>query len=175
MSDHPLIVRVVMAADWHEALSVTSKTAVERATARHGYAFEPTEWKLTKPDRIDWKNARAGALLCASAAAEDGDEELAAAYFALGADPSGVGWRTLAGSRTYVPVMRELGRAIVADPALLDDERFCETAEGWRFLEIAGSDGHDDLIVAAKMYGAMGRIDRDSIRAWAKMWSEVKS
>lgn len=174
MSDHPLIVRVVMASDWFEALSLTTKVAVERATARHGYAFEPTKWQMTKRHRIEWANARAGALLCASAAAEDGDEELAAAYFALGADPSGVGRRTLAGSRTYVPVLRALGQAIVDDPTLLDDEKFCEAAEGWRFLEIAGSAGEDDLIVAAKDYGARGRIDRDSIMAWAQMWSEVR-
>lgn len=171
----PLIVRVVMAADWHDALTLVSQAAHARSAARHGFPVDNEPWTIKRADVVDWKNSRAGALLCASAAAEDGDEDLAAAYFALGADPSGVGWRTLAGSKTYVPVMRALGKAIVADVSLLADEKFAEAAEGWRFLEIAGSNGEDDLIVAAKTYGAMGRIDRDSIRAWAQMWSEVKS
>lgn len=72
-----------------------------------------------------------------------------------------------------MPALRAIGRAIPADPALLDDEKFCEAVEGWRFLEVAGSEGEDDLIVAAQKYGAMGKIDRDSIGAWATMWSEV--
>lgn len=171
----PLIVQVVLAADWHEALSVVSRTATERAMARHGYAFDPTSWKMTKPDGIVWANARGGCRLCAVAAAEDGDEELAAAYWALAADPAGPGFRKPEGWKTYTPVMRALGRAIVADPSLLDDQKFCEAVEGWRFLETAGSDGFDDLIAYAQDYGRFGKIDKTAMLARVQMWSEVKS
>jgi hypothetical protein len=42
---------------------------------------------------------------------------------------------------TYRPVFRALADAILADPALLDDEAFAEAVDGGRFLERAGSDG----------------------------------
>jgi hypothetical protein len=73
-----------------------------------------------------------------------------------------------------VPVFMALADAIVANPTLLDDEAFAEAVDGWRFLERAGSDGEDDLIVAARRYGAMAKIDRAKILAWARRWSEAR-
>src|SRR6201999_2850046 len=101
-------------------------------------------------------------LACRCAEGSD-DQELAGAWTMLGADPSGPGWRTSAGKETYVPVFMALADAIVADPALLDDEAFAEAVDGWRFLGRASSDGEDDLIVAARRYGAMAKIDNAKI------------
>jgi hypothetical protein len=38
-------------------------------------------------------------------------------------------------------------------------------------VEHAGSDGEDDLIVAARRYGAMAKIDGDAVLAWARRWT----
>jgi hypothetical protein len=38
-------------------------------------------------------------------------------------------------------------------------------------LEHAGSDGEDDLIVVARRYGAMAKIDGDEVLAWARRWT----
>jgi hypothetical protein len=121
-----------------------------------------------------WPERRRLCLSLGHRCAEEHDDQLACAWTMLGADPSGPGWRTRAGNKTYGPVFRALASAIVADPTLLDNETFAEAVAGWRFLERAGSDGEDDLIVAAQRSGAMAKIDRAKILAWARRWSEAQ-
>jgi hypothetical protein len=158
-----IIVRVMMAADWLAAYQI-----VWAAT------YADVHSKMAQPsNRSEWALARLACLLRAEEARKAGDAELAGAWSLLGADPRGPQWRSLSGGRTYVPALRAIGRTIVADTALLDDMAFCQAVEGWRFIEAAGSAGDDDLIVAAKTYGAMGKIDKEAIAVWAKMWSEV--
>jgi hypothetical protein len=44
-----------------------------------------------------------------------------------------------------------------------------QLSAGWRFLERAGSDGEQDLIVAAQRYGAALKIDIAEMLAWARI------
>jgi hypothetical protein len=156
-----LIVRAMMAADWYAAYQV-----VWAAT----YAGVPST--MAKPvNRSDWGLARLACLLRAEEARKAGDADGEGAWSLLGADPRGMQSRSLAGGRTYVPALREIGRAIVDDPTLLDDLAFCQAVEGWRFLEVAGASGDDDLIEAAHSYGSMGKIEREQILGRALMWS----
>ena len=172
-TDRPLIPQVVLAADWHAAYTLVWQAAYAEEAARQGLSFAAREWVLKGPKRTAWPEVRKVCLMYAADAAKMGNDELACAWTMLGADPSGPGWRTPEGGRTYLPVFRGLARTILADTSLLDDDRFCEAVEGWRFLELAGSDGEDDLIVAAQRYGAMSKVDKERILAWARIWIGV--
>jgi hypothetical protein len=172
MTTKSLIVRVVLAADWPAAFRIVSLTASAKAAA--GQGLDAGGVALGMGDLPPWPQRR---NLCLSLARryadEPGDDELAAAWFTLGADPGGAGWRTAEGHKNYTPVLVALARAILANPALLDDEAFAAAVDGWRFLERAGSDGEDDLIVAARLYGAMAKIDKPRLLSWARTWSQV--
>lgn len=174
MPEKPLIVRVLMARDWYEAYRLVLDEAYAKEAIRRSVAFDHSPMWIERPgdDRSAWSRARLTCLLQADEAEKAGDAELAGAWSLLGADPRGPQRRSLSGGRTYVPALREIGRVIVADPALLDEEKFCQAVEGWRFVEAAGSSGEDDLIDAAQDYGAFGKIDKEAMLVWAKMWSE---
>jgi hypothetical protein len=173
MTTTPLIVRMVLAEDWSEAFRIVWSASFEKAAADQG--LDAGGVALDMGDLPPWPQRRRLCLSLASRCAEDyEDEELARAWTMLGADPRGPEWRTPAGDKTYAPVFRALADAIVSDPALLDDAAFAEAVDGWHFLERAGSDGEDDLIVAARRYGAMAKIDKDRILAWARAWSEAR-
>ncbi|MBX9830211.1 MAG: hypothetical protein K2Y27_35100 [Xanthobacteraceae bacterium] len=102
-----------------------------------------------------------------------GKPEFAAAWSALGADPAEPGWRKPGEGRVYEVIFVAIAKAIVADATLLDDDLFCAAVNGWKFLEQAGSDGEQDLIVSARKYGATVTASREEILAWAR--SEVMS
>jgi hypothetical protein len=173
MTAKPLIVRMALAEDWQAAFRIVWDVSFERAAADMGIPAGGIS--IGMENLPPWPQRRRLCLSHAHRCAEVfDDEELAGAWTMLGADPSGPGWRTSAGKETYVPVFMALADAIVADPALLDDETFAEAVDGWRFLERAGSDGEDDLIVAARRYGAMAKIDRAKILAWARRWAEAR-
>jgi hypothetical protein len=173
MTTQPLIVRMAVAEDWPAAFRIVWAASFAKAAADMGIPAGGVS--IGMGDLPPWPQRRRLCLSLARRCAEDyDDQELACAWTMLGADPSGPGWRTSAGNKTYVPVFMALADAIVADPALLDDAAFAEAVDGWRFLERAGSDGEDDLIVAARRYGAMAKIDGAKILAWARRWSEAR-
>jgi hypothetical protein len=150
---------VVTAADWMEAFRLVWEATFRRIAV--GVA-PPME-------HLSWANRRSLCLWYAARCIdENGDQELAAAWFTLGAYPRGFEWRTAEGHKNYTPVLVALARAIVTDPTLLDDESFANIVEGLRFLERAGSDGEDDLIRAARVHGGMAKIDKDRLLAWAR-------
>jgi hypothetical protein len=162
VSERPLIVRVVTTADWMEAFHLVWEATVGRIAV--GVA-PPME-------HLRWANRRGLCLSLARRCAENyGHQELARAWTILGADPRGPEWRTNDADKTYAPVFRALADAIVVDPALVDDAAFAGAVEGWHVLEHAGSDGEDDLIVVARRYGSMAKIDRDEVVAWARRWT----
>jgi hypothetical protein len=164
---------MALAEDWRAAFRIVWDVSFERATP--GMGIPAGSISIGMENLPPWPQRRRLCLSHGHRCAEVfDDEELACAWTMLGADPSGPGWRTSAGNRTYGPVFRALARAILADPTLLDDETFAEAVDGWRFLERAGSDGEDDLIVAARRYGAMAKIDRAKILAWARRWAEPR-
>jgi hypothetical protein len=168
MTTTPLIVRMVLAADWNEAFQIVWSAAFAAA----GHRLDATGVSLGMGDLPPWPQRR---HLCRSLARrcgeEYGDKELARAWTMLGADPRGPEWRTRDGDETYAPVFRALAEAIVADPALVDDAALAAAVEGWHVLEHAGSDGEDDLIVVARRYGARAKIDGDEVLAWARRWT----
>jgi hypothetical protein len=167
MTTTPLIVRVALAADWNEAFRIVRSASFATAAADHG--LDAAGVSLAMGDLPPWPQRR---RLCRSlarrCAEEYGDEGLAGAWTMLGADPRGPEWRTRAGGRTYAFIFRALADAIVADPALVDDAAFAAAVEGWHVLQHAGSDGEDDLIVVARRYGVMAKIDGDEVLAWAR-------
>jgi hypothetical protein len=164
---------MALAEDWPAAFRIVWSAAFEKAAADEGTDVGGVA--IDMDNLPPWPERRRLCLSLGRRCAEDyDDQELAGAWTMLGADPSGPGWRTSVGKETYQPVFMALATAIVADPALLDDETFAEAVDGWRFLERAGSDGEDDLIVAARRYGAMAKIDRVKILAWARRWSEPR-
>ena len=165
MSDRPLIVRVVIAGDWMEAFRLAWTTTFGLIAADHA---PPMQY-------LKWPARRGLCLACAKRCAEDcGNNDLVGAWSALGAEPAGLGRRSLARDKAYAEVFAALARAVVADPALLDGEAFSVAVHGWRFLERAGSDGEDDLIVAARLYGGMTKIDRPKLLTWAHAWSRAE-
>jgi hypothetical protein len=166
MTTTPLIVRMALAADWRAAFRIVWDVSFEKATP--GMGMPPGSIAIGMGNLPPWPERR---RLCLSLARrcgeEDGDKELACAWTMLGADPRAPEWRTRAGDGSYATVFRALAVAIAADPTLVDDAAFAAAIEGWHVLEHAGSDGEDDLIVVARRYGAMAKIDRDEILAWA--------
>lgn len=151
MMEKPLIVRAMMSADWHSAFVQVSQAQFEESAGRLGLTASPGVWDIKTPDKIAWATVR---KVCLRNAAASIDPGLAAAWWLLGADPAGPGWRTPEGYRIYSQVLVTLARAIDDDPSLLGDDKFCEAVNGWKFLAQAGSDGEQDLIVAAQQHGA---------------------
>jgi hypothetical protein len=175
MTTTPLVVRMALAEDWPAAFRIVWAASFAKAAADQGPGAGAGAVAIDMENLPPWPQRRRLCLSHGRRCAEVfDDQELAGAWTMLGADPSGPGWRTSAGKETYVPVFMALADAIVADPALLDDETFAEAVDAWRFLERAGSAGEDDLIVAARRYGAMAKIDRGKILAWARRWAEAR-
>lgn len=155
-----LIRDMLMASDWEAAYRLAAATL---PGARDGAALSepPASWELRRPYCLQ---------MSAFVRNELRSHSRAAAWAILGADPAGPGWRKREGYENYGLVLKGIADAIVAQPPLLEDERFRDAVQGWRFLERAGSDGEDDLIVSARKYGAMGRNDASDILAWAQRW-----
>lgn len=161
----PLIVRVALCDDWMAAFRLVWEATFGRIAADHA---PPMEY-------LKWSGRRGFCLSYAERCADEyDDKELADAWATLGAEPAGPKWRTPEGHKIYLLVFASLAAAIVADPALLDDQAFAEAINGWLFLERAGSDGEDDLIAAARRYSAMVKIDKAEILAWARSWAQAR-
>jgi hypothetical protein len=165
-----LIVRVMMAGDWHAAFVMVSQAAFRDTTDRLGVPSSDAAWSVNPPDKIAWENVRQVCRLNAEASI---DPDLAAAWWMLGADPAGPGWRKPESYKDWERLLAAIGKAIATHPVLLDDAVFRQAVAGWRFLERAGSDGEDNLIVCAKVHGAHFKTDRDELLAWARIWSAV--
>jgi len=165
VSEKPLIVRVVTAGEWMEAFRLAWTTTLGQIAADHAPPMQYLKW-----------SARRGLCLAyAARCAEDsGNNDLVDAWSALGAEPTALGQRSLDGDKTYADVFAALARSIVTDPALLDDEAFAVAVHGWHFLERAGAVGENDLIVAARLYGGMTKIDRAKLLTWARAWPKAK-
>jgi hypothetical protein len=173
MTATPLIARLALAKDWTEAFRILWPASFAKAATNPGLAAGDSA--IDTDDLVAWPQRRHLCLsLARRCAEEDGDDELACAWTMLGAAPRRPGWRTGNGDKTYMPVLQSLAGAILADAALLDDAAFVDAVDGWRCLERAGSDGEDDLIVAAQRYGAMAKIDKDRLLPWAHAWAGAR-
>lgn len=165
MSEKPLIVCAVTAGDWMEAFRLAWTTTFGQIAADHA---PPMQY-------LKWSARRSLCLAYAARCAEDSENnDLVGAWSALGAEPAGPGRRSFGGNQVYADVFAALAHSIVANPALLDEEIFAVAVHGWRFLERAGADGKDDLIVAARLYGGTMEIDRAKLLTWARTWSQAK-
>jgi hypothetical protein len=151
---------MLIAPDWESAYRLAAATL---PSARDGVAVSdpPASWEIRRPYCLQMSAFVRNELKSSSTAA---------AWAILGADPAGPGWRKREGYENYGQVLRGIADAIVAEPSLTDDEAFREAVDGWRFLEHAGSDGDEDLIVSARRYGAMGKADAAEILSWAQRW-----
>jgi hypothetical protein len=133
MTTTPLVVRMALAEDWPAAFRIVWAASFATAAADQGPGTGAVA--IDMENLPPWPQRRRLCLSLARRCVEGADDqELAGAWTMLGADPSGPGWRTSAGNKTYVPVFMALADAIVADPALLDDETFAEAVDGWRFF-----------------------------------------
>ena len=151
---------MLLAPDWEAAYQLAAATL---PGARAGIAAPepPASWEIRRPYCLQ---------MSAFVRNELRSHSRAAAWAILGADPAGPEWRKREGYENYGQVLRGIADAIVTEPSLLDDEAFREAVDGWRFLEHAGSDGDEDLIVSARKYGAMGKADAAEILSWAQRW-----
>lgn len=165
MSEKPLIVGVVTAGDWMEAFRLAWTTTFGQIAADHAPPMQYLKW-----------SARRGLCLAyAARCAEDSENnDLIGAWSALGAEPAGLGQRSLDGDKAYTDLFAALACSIATDPALLDEEAFALAVHGWHCLERAGTDGEDDLIIAARLYGGMTEIDRPRLLTWARTWPLAK-
>lgn len=155
-----LIRDMLMASGWEAAYRLAAATLPR---ARDGAALPepPAPWELRRPYCLQ---------MSAFVRNELRSHSRAAAWAILGADPAGPAWRNREGCENYGQALRGIADAVVNKPSLIDDEGFRDAVNGWRFLERAGSDGEQDLIVSARKYGAMGRNDAAEILAWAQRW-----
>jgi hypothetical protein len=173
MTTTPLVVRMARAEDWPAAFRIVWDVSFERAAA--GMGIPAGGIAIGMENLPPWPQRRRLCLSHARRCAEVfDDDELAGAWTMLGADPSGPGCRTRDGDKTFGPIFRALADAILAGPALLSDALFAQAVEGWHALQHAGSDGEDDLILATRRYGAMAKIDKATILAWARRWAEAR-
>ncbi|MBX9846122.1 MAG: hypothetical protein K2Z80_30395 [Xanthobacteraceae bacterium] len=162
--EKPLIIRAMMSADWHAAFVLVSQAAFQESAGRLGLTASPDVWAIKTPDKIARDSVR---KVCLQSATDAANRDLAAAWRMLGAPPYGYAWRSSQDRWVYYQVLKALAQAVDDDPALLDDDKTCEAIQGWQFLEQAGSDGEQDLIVAAQQYGAFFKVDREKLRGWA--------
>jgi hypothetical protein len=155
-----LVHRVIMAPDWVTAF----RTVLAAMPAAHD--ADAVLGKLQA-----WEDRRRACLQMTALCRDDlKSPSRTAAWAILGADPAGPGWRKREGYQNYSQVLKGIADVIAAQPTLLEDEQFRDAVGGWRFLERAGSDGEEDLIVSARKYGAMGRNDASEVLAWAQRW-----
>ena len=166
----PMIVRAMLAKDFPAAFMMVWEASGSPAE------FDPSDAaKLSgrAPDRMLFSIAREICRGQAAAYAEAGKSDTADAWLLLAAPPEGPGWRSPAAHQTWARVLIALARVIYGDPTLLDDDRFCEAVNGWKFLEQAGSDGEEDLIACAKAHGAALRFTKEGLLDWAKRQTEA--
>lgn len=159
MIQMPIIVRIVLAKDWLDALKTLWIATFGRIAANRADMMTYIKW----PERQ--RLCRAFAEQCIE---DCNDEELAIAWHCLAEDP--------AGPELYRLIFRALASAIVADPALLDDGTFAEAVAGWRFLANNPESIHEqDSIAAARARGtALIPESKAETLAWARIWAEAR-
>ena len=165
LMEKPLIARAMLAEDFPAAFRLVWESAGSPADVD---LTDLKELSGRAPDRMLFGLAREICRQKAVEAVRVGKRDLAEAWRLLSAPPEGNRWRTPEGHWIFSRVLIALARAIDADPTLLDDDRFCEAVVGWKFLDRAGSDGEEDLIVCAKSHGAALKVDKGELRVWAK-------
>ena len=165
LMEKPLIARAMLAEDFPAAFRLVWEVAGSPADVD---LTDLKELSGRAPDRMLFGLAREICRDKAVEAVRAGKRDLAEAWRLLSAPPEGHRWRTPEGHWIFSRVLIALARAIDADPTLLDDDSFCEAVVGWRFLDKAGSDGEEDLIVCAKSHGAALKVDKGDLRVWAK-------
>lgn len=168
----PLIVRVLMSADWSEAFRLVWSETFNVVADDMGLTAPSVDIVMTRLS--DWPERRAICLRYARRCADDrGLPELAPAWTALGVDPA---WPledpAPERAKMFLPVNRALGDAIVNDNALLNDSAFARTVLGWRFMEAFGIGGPDhDPIVIGRAVGAGFDLDKSELLTWARAWA----
>lgn len=167
----PLIVRLLMSADWREAFRLVWAETFKVPATDMGVTAPQVDIIMNEPP--SWSERRAICLRMGRRCAEDDLSELACAWAALAVDPAWPKDDEPARERAkmFLPVNLALGDAIAEDCSLPDDIAFAHTVMGWRFMEAFGVAGPDqDPIVVGQAAGAETDVNKDELFRWALQW-----
>jgi hypothetical protein len=170
--EKPIIVRVLMSADWNDAFRLVWADSFKAAALDFGIVVPQVE--VVMSGLPSWPERRRACLHLGRRCAEDYDlPELACAWTALAIDPA---WpqddESPERAKMFIPVNFALGDAIADDPTLLDDPDFARTVMGWRFVEALGVGGPEqDPILLGRYAGSGMDVDKGELLSWARKWS----
>lgn len=167
----PLIVRVLMSADWFEAFRLVWTETFKIAAADMGLTAPQAD--VVMNNSPSWLERRAICLRMGRRFAKEDLPELACVWTALAVEPA---WPkddepAPERARMFLPVNLALGDAITENLLLLDDLDFVRTVMGWRFMDAFGVNAPaQDPIVVGRAAGAEMDVDKDELFRWALKW-----